>query len=92
MGDRNEHKNDYKNKYFSILGDSISTFEHYSEPDYAAYYDVSHKLEADVLTMYDTWWGDSHRAFRRRAAGQQFVCRQHGVLSREIRDTVLFLQ
>lgn len=57
MSDRNEHENDYKNKYFSILGDSISTFEHYSEPDYAAYYDVSHKLEADVLTMYDTWWG-----------------------------------
>lgn len=50
-------ENDYKNKYFPILGDSISTFEHYSEPDFAAYYDLSHKLEADVLTMYDAWWG-----------------------------------
>lgn len=47
----------YQNKRFSILGDSISTFEGRSEPDYAAFYDLAHKLEADVLVPGDTWWG-----------------------------------
>jgi len=47
----------YKNKYFSILGDSVSTFEGYSEPEDAVFYDVSKKLESDILTCTDTWWG-----------------------------------
>ncbi len=49
--------NKYENKYFSILGDSISTLEGYSVPEYAAYYDCEHKLRADVLCTADTWWG-----------------------------------
>lgn len=47
----------YQDKRFSILGDSISTFEGYSQPEWAAYYDVAHKLEADVIVPLDTWWG-----------------------------------
>lgn len=49
--------NYYKNKFFSILGDSVSTLEGYSEPEFAAFYDTAHKLAADVLTPLDTWWG-----------------------------------
>ena len=47
----------YQNKTFSILGDSISTFEGKSVPEYAAFYDLAHKLEADVFVPGDTWWG-----------------------------------
>ena len=50
-------KSDYKEKKFSILGDSISTLQGYSEPDYAAFYDTAHKLKSGVLTPSDTWWG-----------------------------------
>jgi lysophospholipase L1-like esterase len=48
---------DYKNKLFSVLGDSISTLEGYSEPEYAAFYDTTHKLISGVLMPRDTWWG-----------------------------------
>ena len=47
----------YKDKYFSILGDSISTFEGYTEPKDAVYYDKAKKMETGVLTLADTWWG-----------------------------------
>lgn len=47
----------YKNKFFSIFGDSISTLGGYSEPDYAAFYDGIRKFEADVFSPEDTWWG-----------------------------------
>ena len=47
----------YKDKYFSILGDSISTFEGYTEPKDAVYYDKAKKIETGVLTLTDTWWG-----------------------------------
>ena len=47
----------YKDKYFSILGDSISTFEGCSQPKDAAYYDRAKKMETGVLTPADTWWG-----------------------------------
>ena len=47
----------YQNTTFSILGDSISTFEGKSVPEYAAFYDLAHKLEADVFVPGDTWWG-----------------------------------
>ena len=49
--------NRYKNKYFSILGDSISTFEGVSLPKEGAFYDTFKKLSANVLTVADTWWG-----------------------------------
>lgn len=48
----------YKDKYFSILGDSISTFEGYTEPKDAVYYDKAKKIETGVLTLADTWWGN----------------------------------
>ncbi len=48
---------EYKNKLFSILGDSISTFEGSSVPEHAVYYDRAHKLASGVLTSLDTWWG-----------------------------------
>ena len=47
----------YKDKYFSILGDSLSTFKGVSEPSFAYFYDETKKLEADVITVSDTWWG-----------------------------------
>ncbi len=47
----------YKNKYFSILGDSISTLEGYSEPYEFAFYNLAKKFEADVFADTDTWWG-----------------------------------
>ncbi len=47
---------DYRNKYFSVLGDSISTFEGYSEPENAAFYDSARKVASGVLTPSDTWW------------------------------------
>lgn len=50
-------KFDYRYKKFSVLGDSISTLLGYSEPDYAAFYDTSHKIKSGVLTPSDTWWG-----------------------------------
>ena len=49
--------NDYKNKYFSILGDSISTLDGYSQPKGGVYYDTARKLSLGVATSVDTWWG-----------------------------------
>lgn len=47
----------YENKYFSILGDSISTLAGYSEPKEAAYYDGDTRIFSRVATGMDTWWG-----------------------------------
>ena len=47
----------YQNKYFSILGDSMSTLEGYSQPRHAAFYDTARKFESGVLRPSDTWWG-----------------------------------
>ncbi len=47
----------YQGKFFSILGDSISTFEGLSTPKYAEYYDVEKKILSEVTTYQDTWWG-----------------------------------
>ena len=47
----------YKNKLFSILGDSISTLEGYSVPEHAAFYEGVRRLEADVIFPEHTWWG-----------------------------------
>lgn len=48
---------EYKDRYFSVLGDSISTLEGYSIPEYAAFYDTEHKLLSGIYTPADTWWG-----------------------------------
>lgn len=50
-------KDRYKNKYFSILGDSISTFEGYSVPKNGVHYTYDRKLISNVFTSLDTWWG-----------------------------------
>ena len=44
-------------KKISVLGDSISTFEGYSEPKDAVFYDMAKKLSSGVLRYADTWWG-----------------------------------
>lgn len=49
----------FENKLFSVLGDSISTLEGYTMPDYAAYYDTEHKLLSGVFTPAYTWWGQT---------------------------------
>ena len=47
----------YQGKLFSVLGDSISTLEGYSEPADAVYYGGWYRLRASVLGPEDTWWG-----------------------------------
>ena len=47
----------YDGKLFSVLGDSISTLDGYSEPPYSAFYSGEKKFEAGVYTPEDTWWG-----------------------------------
>lgn len=48
---------DLKNKYFSIVGDSISTLEGYIPPNNAVYYNPDHQRAANVYEVTDTWWG-----------------------------------
>lgn len=47
----------YHNKYFSILGDSISTLDGYNPPENAVYYDWEKKRLSAVYAPEDTWWG-----------------------------------
>lgn len=47
----------YENKYFSILGDSISTLAGYNPPEYAVFYDWENKRLAGIFAPEDTWWG-----------------------------------
>ncbi len=44
-----------KGKIFSILGDSISTFEGYT-PSGAVFYDTYVQAESGVASVEDTWW------------------------------------
>ena len=48
--------NNYKDKYFSVLGDSISTFEGYSIPKDCEFYKMPQKLMSGVTKVSDTWW------------------------------------
>ena len=48
---------DYKGKYFSVFGDSISTLEGYSEPESAVFYNSGNMKVSGVKTPSDTWWG-----------------------------------
>lgn len=48
---------DYKGKYFSVVGDSISTLLGYIPEGYALYYDENNKKAAGIEDMSDTWWG-----------------------------------
>lgn len=47
----------YQGKYFSIMGDSISTYEGASPSWYNTFYTAERKCEADLLSPDDTWWG-----------------------------------
>ncbi len=47
----------YKDKCFSILGDSISTLEGCNPPDYAVFYNRDTMYRAGILSPADTWWG-----------------------------------
>ena len=49
-----EHLQD---KYFSIVGDSISTLADVSYPADAVYYTHQRKHDANIFTPEDTWWG-----------------------------------
>ena len=47
----------YKSKYFSVLGDSISTLAGCNPPQCGVFYDWSMKRRAGILNPEDTWWG-----------------------------------
>jgi hypothetical protein len=47
----------YKDKRFSVLGDSISTLQGYSEPKNAEFYDALRMRKAGLHGVEDTWWG-----------------------------------
>ena len=46
-----------RKKKFSVLVDSLSTFEGYSEPRGAEFYTMAKKMDSGVLHAADTWWG-----------------------------------
>ena len=47
----------YKGKYFSVLGDSISTLAGYNPEENEVFYNWKNKALFDVYTPSDTWWG-----------------------------------
>ena len=48
---------DYRGKYFSVVGDSISTLLGTIPDGYALYYDENNKKLAGIEGEEDTWWG-----------------------------------
>lgn len=53
----------YEGKLFSILGDSISTFESCCLPHHPAFYQHEYRLITGVLEVEDTWWHQVIRYF-----------------------------
>ncbi len=47
----------YTGKFFSIMGDSISTLEGYIPSGFACFYDRSNQFETGIHCSRDTWWG-----------------------------------
>lgn len=47
----------YKDKYFSVMGDSISTLEGFNPDGYKFFYYGERKQLSGVHTPEDTWWG-----------------------------------
>lgn len=47
----------YKNKLFSILGDSISTLDGYNPRGYEIFYKFENCYKANIYAPQDTWWG-----------------------------------
>ena len=48
---------EYEGKYFSLLGDSISTLAGFNPPECAVFYDWQRKRQAAIRGPEDTWWG-----------------------------------
>ena len=51
------YKKEYENKLFSIIGDSVSTFEGVTPENYEVFYTAPMKCTTNVLAAEDTWWG-----------------------------------
>ena len=47
----------YKDRFFSILGDSLSTLAGFNPAECAVFYDWQNKRLADIYAPEDTWWG-----------------------------------
>lgn len=54
---QNDRIKQYNGKYFSVLGDSISTLDGYNPLGYEVFYDRTKCKFANVCTPDDTWWG-----------------------------------
>ena len=71
----------YKGKLFSLLGDSISTFDGCHPPECGVFYDWNHQREAGIYAPGDTWWGlvleglQAHLLVNHSWSGS-LVCRQ----------------
>jgi lysophospholipase L1-like esterase len=48
---------DYKGKYFSVYGDSLSTLQWYNPVQNEVYYKDEKSVKSGVETYGDTWWG-----------------------------------
>lgn len=51
-----QEKNKYFGKQFSILGDSVSTFDGYNPQGYKVFYDIGNCVRSGVTAVQDTWW------------------------------------
>ena len=60
----------YCGKYFSVLGDSMSTLQGVSQPEGAEFYEGGRKWEFGVFAPEDTWWGQVIDAL----GGRLLVC------------------
>ena len=50
-------------RYFSIFGDSISTYEGFVVDDYAVFYNREQQARAGLRSVEDTWWMQVIRAY-----------------------------
>lgn len=50
-------KTTYKDKYFSVVGDSISTLEGFNPDGYKVFYYGERQELSDIHSPEDTWWG-----------------------------------
>ncbi len=55
--DKNTQIKRYNGKYFSILGDSISTLEGYNPTGFNVFFKDDNCVRSGVYTPRDTWWG-----------------------------------
>ena len=49
--------NNYIGKKFSVLGDSISTYQNYTEPSEYVFYTYEKIRQANIFSVNETWWG-----------------------------------